>query len=47
MQTLLQVKFNKPLSLYTVKSQACNIYNKLGVANRTEATAKARLLGII
>jgi LuxR family maltose regulon positive regulatory protein len=35
------------LSLYTVKSHARNIYSKLGVTNRTEAAAKARLLGII
>jgi LuxR family maltose regulon positive regulatory protein len=35
------------LSLYTVKSHARNIYSKLGVKNRTEAAAKARLLGLL
>jgi len=33
------------LSLHTVKSKARNIYSKLGVKNRTEAVARARLLG--
>jgi LuxR family maltose regulon positive regulatory protein len=35
------------LSLYTIKSHARNIYSKLGVKNRTEAVAKARLFGLL
>lgn len=35
------------LSLYTIKSHARNIYSKLGVKNRTEAVARARLIGIL
>ena len=35
------------LSLYTIKSHARNIYSKLGVKNRTEAVARARLLGML
>jgi len=35
------------LSLYTIKSHARNIYGKLGVKNRTEAAARARLLGLL
>ena len=34
------------LSLFTVKSHARNIYGKLGVKNRVEAVARARLLGL-
>jgi LuxR family maltose regulon positive regulatory protein len=35
------------LSLYTIKSHARNIYSKLGVKNRTQAVARARLLGLL
>ena len=35
------------LSLYTIKSHARSIYSKLGVKNRTEAVAKARLVGLL
>jgi LuxR family maltose regulon positive regulatory protein len=35
------------LSLFTIKSHARNIYSKLAVKNRTEAVAKARLLGLL
>jgi LuxR family maltose regulon positive regulatory protein len=42
-----EIAQNLHLSLYTVKSHARNIYSKLGVKNRTEAVAKARLLGIL
>ena len=35
------------VSLYTIKSHARNIYGKLGVKNRTEAVAKARLFGLL
>jgi LuxR family maltose regulon positive regulatory protein len=31
----------------TVKKHASHIYNKLGAANRTEATARARELGLL
>jgi LuxR family maltose regulon positive regulatory protein len=35
------------LSLHTIKSHARSIYSKLGVKNRMEAVARARLMGII
>jgi LuxR family maltose regulon positive regulatory protein len=35
------------LSLYTIKSHASNIFSKLGVKNRTEAIARARMLGVL
>jgi LuxR family maltose regulon positive regulatory protein len=35
------------LSLHTVKSHARHIYGKLGVKNRTEAVARARLIGLL
>jgi len=35
------------ISLYTVKSHARNIFGKLGVKNRTESIARARLLGLL
>jgi LuxR family maltose regulon positive regulatory protein len=35
------------LSLHTAKTHARNIYSKLGAKNRTEAVARARLLGLL
>jgi LuxR family maltose regulon positive regulatory protein len=35
------------LSVYTIKSHARNVFGKLGVKNRTEAVARARLYGLL
>ncbi|NIN69827.1 MAG: LuxR family transcriptional regulator, partial [Anaerolineae bacterium] len=35
------------LSLNTVKGHTRNIYGKLGVASRTQATAKAKMIGLL
>jgi LuxR family maltose regulon positive regulatory protein len=35
------------VSLHTVKKHVTHVLSKLGAANRTEATARARELGLI
>ena len=35
------------MSLHTVKKHVTHVLGKLGAANRTEATARARELGLI
>jgi LuxR family maltose regulon positive regulatory protein len=42
-----EIAFRLTLSLNTVKSHARHIYGKLGVRNRTQAVARARVLGVL
>jgi LuxR family maltose regulon positive regulatory protein len=42
-----EVAHRLTISLNTVKGHTTNIYGKLGVASRTHATAKARMIGLL
>lgn len=42
-----EIALNLTVSLSTVKWHSSNIYSKLGVKNRSQAVAKARMLGLL